>query len=160
MSDYVLSRISTLLQAKSHETNPMSRGAFVKELVSALNLPVSTINLALSNELQAAKWGIYKMTPNKRRNVLWGYSKDIAERTTALPFDVDSLTGIDPAVQAAEAKKLVNECENPRDHESVKSIKNNCSIIREMHGLSVDDWDDSRIVQRVFEIAATNWSEE
>lgn len=159
MSDIVLSKISTLLQAKAHESNPMSRGAFVKELVDALNIPVSTINLALSNEMNAAKWGIYKMTPNKQRNILWGYSKDIADKTNALPFDVNSLTGIDPSVQAAEVNKLVTACPEPIAHEKYKTVLGNMDQFRQMLGLSVEDWPDSLMFGRIFDVAAAHWNE-
>ena len=154
MSDQILSKIATLLQAKQHETNPLNRGAFVQELVDALGLPKSSVNAALADETDAARWGIYKMTPKKKRHVLWGYSYEVAERAQALPYDLDALAGIDKKVQAAEVSKLVSNCPEPADHHVVKVFQQNCNALREMFGLSVEQLSNGEIMAKAFQTLA------
>lgn len=154
MSDAILSKIATLLQAKQHEANPLKRGAFVSDLCDALQMPKSTINLALADEIDAARWGIYKMTPNKKRHVLWGFSADVAQRAQALPYDLDALAGIDKKVQAAEVSKLVSNCPEPADHHVVKVFQQNCNALREMFGLSVEQLSNGEIMAKAFQTLA------
>lgn len=158
MSVEILQAVSKLLEAKSHEPNPALRGALVKDLAVALNIPHTSINSALRNEIEAAKFGIFRLSsPTRKRYVLWGFNRDVMEKANSGPFD--ATTGINREVQAAEVNKLVTACPEPIAHEKYKTVLGNMDQFRQMLGLSVEDWPDSLMFGRIFDVAAAHWNE-
>lgn len=139
MSTIALQSIAKLLEAKAYEVNPMDRGMTMKELAEALKIPQQTVSSALKSELGAAKYGIFKLTPGRQRYVLWAYSLQVANKANGLPFEADTLAGIDPKVQAAEVNKLVTACVKPEDHDFVIQLKSNLNLFIERFGLSVGE---------------------
>lgn len=121
MSENTLKQIVTILRAKAYADSVLERGMLVKDMSETLDIPVPTINAALRNEMDCARYGLYKLNPKRQRNILWAYSDTVEANANAKPFD--NAAGIDPKVQAAEVSKIVTDCENPNDHYNMKIIR-------------------------------------
>lgn len=148
MSAPILQAISRVLEAKSHEPIVMNRGVLVSDLSKALGIPHTSINQALRDSMECARYGIFKLTPNRKRYALWAFSQDVLNKALAGPFD--NTAGIDPKVQAAEVNKVVAPCPDNDDHRKWGVIASNIEKVRGILGLS-EDTSDGDIVIDLFE---------
>jgi transcriptional regulator with XRE-family HTH domain len=99
-------KMQTLLKAKSYEEDRMQRGVTAQELAETLNIAPSTVSGIFSDAKECKIWGFYKLTPSRKRNVLWAYSETLAHPD---PYDRKTKT-----VNPANPEGLV--CENLKHH--------------------------------------------
>lgn len=114
MSHAAYVKMATLLKAKAMDPDPINRGMMPKDLAIMAKIPQQTVSYCLRDELEAAKYGLYKLTPKRKRYMLWAYSQEVADKAHAGPFTES--TGIDPKIQAAEVSKIVTNCPEPEHH--------------------------------------------
>lgn len=121
MSHTAYIKMATLLKAKAMDPDPINRGMMPKDLAIMAKIPQQTVSYCLRDEMEAARYGLYKLTPKRKRYMLWAYSQEVADKANSGPFD--SSAGIDPKVQAAEVQKLISDCPDVEVHKRWEGLE-------------------------------------